>query len=193
MVTELTSAPMKKGTHPYKVFLWGAIGSIVMMFAGLTSAHIVKKGQANWLEFDLPSVFLLSTVAILLSSFTIQMALKKMKEQALNAFRGFISLTAIFGLVFMILQLQGFWALEANSIALIGPRSNSAASFLFVIVGLHLLHVLGGVMALIWVAAKSFSSKNKLNNILPVELVATYWHFVDILWIYLAIFLYWLG
>lgn len=192
MVTELTSNTEKKRMHPYKVFLLGGIGSIVMMFAGLTSAHIVKKGQANWLEFDLPTVFIASTVVILLSSFTIQMAVKKFKEQQMNTYRGFVSVTAILGVVFMILQAQGFLALEANSIALIGPRSNSAASFFFVIVGLHLLHVLGGVIALIAVSFKSIKAKNNPNS-LAIELIATYWHFVDILWIYLIIFLYWLG
>ncbi|MEY3208345.1 MAG: hypothetical protein RL064_376 [Bacteroidota bacterium] len=192
MVTELTSNTEKKRMHPYKVFLLGGIGSIVMMFAGLTSAHIVKKGQANWLEFDLPSVFIASTVVILLSSFTIQMALKKFKENQMTTYRGFLTVTAILGVVFMILQAQGFWALEANSIALIGPRSNSAASFFFVIVGLHLLHVLGGILALIGVTFSSFRAKNNENPI-AIELLSTYWHFVDILWIYLIIFLYWLG
>jgi len=193
MVTNFATSTEKSKTHPHKMYLWVGLGSIVMMFAGLTSAHIVKKGQANWLEFELPNLFIASTVAILLSSFTIQMALKKFKEQNSNGYRGFLSLTAILGVVFMILQIQGFMALNANSIALIGPKSNSAASFLFVIVGLHLLHVLGGVIALIGVSFGSFSAKNNMKNALPVELVATYWHFVDILWIYLIIFLYWLG
>ena len=192
MVTEI-STETKTKIHPHKMYLWAGLGSIVMMFAGLTSAHIVKKGQANWLEFELPNVFLFSTVAILLSSFTIQMAVKKFKEKEMNAYKGFIAVTAILGLVFITLQVQGFIALNANNVALIGPRSNSAASFLFVIVGMHLLHVLGGVLALLKVSLSSFSTKNKMDNALPVELVSTYWHFVDILWIYLIIFLYWFG
>ena len=164
-----------------------------MMFAGLTSAYIVKKSQANWLDFELPNVFLISTFVILLSSFTIQMAVKKAKEGLQNQYRGFLSVTAILGVVFMILQLQGFMALQTNNIALTGPRSNSAASFLFVITLLHLFHVLGGVLALIGVSFKSFSAKNNLENTLPVELLSTYWHFVDILWIYLFVFLHWIG
>ena len=183
----------KKKIHPYQFFLWGGLGSIVMMFAGLTSAYIVKKSQANWLEFELPNVFMVSTVVILLSSFTIQMAVKKQKEQNENQYRGFLAVTAILGLVFIILQIQGFRTLEGNSIALIGARSNSAASFLFVITGLHLLHVLGGVIALIWTSFRSFSSKNNINNDLPVKLVSNYWHFVDILWVYLFVFLRWVG
>ncbi len=183
----------KKKIHPYQYYLWGGLGSIVMMFAGLTSAYIVKKSQANWLDFELPNVFMASTVVILISSFTIQMAVKKQKEQNENQYRGFLSLTAILGLVFIILQIQGFKALEANSIALIGNRSNSAASFLFVITGLHLLHVLGGIVALIWISLKAVSSKNNIDNPMPVKLVSNYWHFVDILWVYLFVFLRWVG
>ena len=191
MATELLTE--KKKIHPYQFFLWAGLGSIVMMFAGLTSAYIVKKSQANWLEFELPNVFMMSTVVILISSFTIQMAVKKQKEQNENQYRGFLSLTAILGVIFIIMQIQGFLALEANSIALIGVRSNSAASFLFVITGLHLLHVLGGVIALIWISLKAFSAKNNINNDLPVKLISNYWHFVDILWVYLFVFLHWVG
>ncbi|MEN9701101.1 MAG: hypothetical protein RIR55_416 [Bacteroidota bacterium] len=183
----------KKKIHPYQFFLWGGLGSIVMMFAGLTSAYIVKKSQANWLEFELPNVFMISTVVILISSFTIQMAVKKQKELNENQYRGFLAVTAILGLVFIFLQIQGFRTLEGNSIALIGARSNSAASFLFVITGLHLLHVLGGVIALVWISFKAFSLKNDINNDLPVKLISNYWHFVDILWVYLFVFLHWVG
>jgi cytochrome c oxidase subunit 3 len=183
----------KKKSHPYQFYLWGGLGSIVMMFAGLTSAYIVKKGQANWLDFDLPNIFVVSTVVILLSSFTMQMAVKKSKEQNENQYRGFIAVTAIFGVLFILLQIQGFAQLEASNIALTGARSNSAASFLFVITGLHLLHVVGGVIALIWASLKAFSTKNNANNDLSIKLISNYWHFVDILWVYLFVFLHWVG
>jgi cytochrome c oxidase subunit 3 len=183
----------KKKIHPYQFFLWGGLGSIIMMFAGLTSAYVVKKSQANWLDFELPNVFIVSTVVILISSFTIQMAVKKFKEQNQNQYRGFLSVTAILGVVFIVLQIQGFQALEGNSIALIGARSNSAASFLFVITGLHILHVLGGIIALIWISLRAYSTKNNQNNDLPVKLISNYWHFVDILWVYLFVFLHWVG
>ncbi len=183
----------KKKIHPYQFFLWGGLGSIIMMFAGLTSAYVVKKSQANWLDFELPNVFIVSTVVILISSFTIQMAVKKFKEQNQNQYRGFLSVTAILGMVFIVLQIQGFQALEGNSIALIGARSNSAASFLFVITGLHILHVLGGIIALIWISLRAYSTKNNQNNDLPVKLISNYWHFVDILWVYLFVFLHWVG
>lgn len=183
----------QKKLHPYQILLWAGLGSIIMAFAGLTSAYIVKKSQANWLDFDLPKVFWVSTIVILLSSFTIQMAAKKAREGLVSQYQGFIALTAILGVTFMLLQVQGFMALEANNIALTGPRSNSAGSFFLVITGFHLLHVLGGVIALIWIALKAFSVKKDNNKTLSVGLASTYWHFVDILWIYLFVFLNWVG
>ena len=179
--------------HPYKMLLWVGLGSIVMMFAGLTSAYIVKKSQANWLEFELPKLFYISTLVILISSFTIQKAVKKAKAGELAQYRGFLSVTAILGLAFVILQVRGFQALEASNVALTGARSNSAGSFLLVITGLHLLHLVGGVIALVVISLRSASAKSSSNQVLPVELVATYWHFVDILWIYLFVFLNWVG
>ena len=183
----------KKKAHPYKFILWVALGSIIMLFAGLTSAYIVKKGQANWLDFELPVVFWYSTFVILLSSVTMQMALKKFKEREMGQYRGFITLTVILGLVFVVTKMMGFSALEANSISLTGPRSNSAGSFLLVIAGLHILHVLGGVIALAIIFLRAYVVKTKFYNALPVELASIYWHFVDILWIYLFVFLQFVG
>jgi cytochrome c oxidase subunit 3 len=188
-----TSLPEKKKLHQFQILLWVGLGSIIMAFAGLTSAYIVKKSQANWLDFDLPNVFWASTAIILVSSFTMQMAVKKYKEQQLNQYQGFMTLTAILGVVFLIMQYQGFMTLEANNIALTGPRSNSAGSFLLVITSFHMLHVLGGVVALVIVTFRAFSTKTKTYNALPVELASTYWHFVDILWIYLFVFFNWVG
>jgi cytochrome c oxidase subunit 3 len=179
--------------HPYKMLLRVGFGSIVMMFAGLTSAYIVKKSQANWLEFDLPNLFWFSTLVILVSSFTIQMAVKKVKAGEMAQYRGFLSVTAILGITFIILQLRGFQALELNNVALTGARSNSAGSFLLVIAGLHLLHLVGGVIAIAVISLKAMAAKSSTNQVLSVELVANYWHFVDILWIYLFVFLNWAG
>jgi cytochrome c oxidase subunit 3 len=92
------------------------------------------------------------------------------------------------GVVFITFQYLGFKDLELRGIALIGPQSNSASSFLFIITGLHMIHVLGGVIALIVTFFRSFWVQNSQTNVVPVQIVATYWHFVDILWIYLFIF-----
>ncbi len=182
-----------KRIHPHKFTLWVAMGSIVMMFAGLTSAYLVKQNQASWLEFDLPKVFWYSTAVILLSSVTIHLSMKAFKAREMSRYKTLITVTAILGVAFILLQYVGFRDLEARNIALVGPKSNSAASFLLVITGLHMLHVLGGVVALLVIFVRAYSVKQKHYNVLPIELAATYWHFVDILWIYLFVFYNWIG
>lgn len=182
-----------KRIHPHKFTLWVAMGSIIMMFAGLTSAYIVKKNQSSWLEFDLPVVFMYSTLVIIASSLTVHLAAKAFKAREMARYRTLITVTALLGVLFMGLQILGFMDLEARNIALTGAKSNSAASFLLVITGLHMLHVLGGVIALLVMFIRAYVSRVKNYSSLSIELVGTYWHFVDILWIYLFIFYNWIG
>ena len=172
--------------HPHKFTLWVGIGSILMMFAGLTSAYIVKRNQANWVTFDLPQSFWYSTAAILLSSVTIVLAERAFREREMSKYRRLMSVTVVLGVLFIALQVLGFWQLWSKGITL---QANVSYSFLYVIVGLHAAHVLGGIIALLLQFAKAFSKKTRNYNIVPVELMSTYWHFVDILWIYLLIFL----
>ncbi len=165
--------------------MWVAIGSIIMMFAGLTSAFIVKSNQANWNPVEIPKVFWLSTGAILLSSITVQMALRSFKQREMSQYRLLIGLTLLLGVVFVLLQWKGFQQLWAQNITF---RGAGAGQFLYVIFGLHALHVLGGVIALIVMFIRAFFGRIKLYSSIPVEVAATYWHFVDLLWIYLLIF-----
>jgi len=182
----------RKRIHPHKFTLWVAMGSIVMMFAGLTSAYIVRKSGANWLEFDFPPVFWTSTAVILCSSLTIHLALKSFRAREMRRYRMLVTITAILGVLFAILQYDGFSFLYDHGVQVFGAGSNPSASFLGVIIGLHAIHVLGGVIALLVVFFRAYSQKTKSYNALPIEIVGTYWHFVDILWIYLFIFLKWL-
>lgn len=178
-----------KKIHPYKFTLWVAMGSIVMMFAGLTSAYIVKRNQANWQGFDLPMIFTYSTIVILLSSVTVQLALKNFKQRNMAAYRQFIIVTAALGIAFIAMQWTGFEQLNARGIKLIGQGSNVSGSFLAVIAGLHILHVAGGVLALVLMLRKAFAGKSRNYSVVPVEVITQYWHFVDLLWIYLFAFL----
>jgi cytochrome c oxidase subunit 3 len=174
--------------HPQRFLMWAAIGSIVMMFAGLTSAYIVKKNQGNWLVIELPVLFWYSTAVIVASSVTMWLASAAVKAGKYATYKSLITLTCILGIVFVKLQWEGFKDLELRGFALIGPQSNSASSFLFIITGLHMLHVLGGVVALCILFFRAFWIKSSQLNIVPVQIIATYWHFVDILWIYLFVF-----
>jgi len=182
----------RKRIHPYKFMLWVAMGSIVMMFAGFTSAYIVRQSGANWLEFDLPPVFWVSTATILLSSLTMHLALKFFKAREMRNYRTLITITAILGVLFAVLQYVGFSYLYEHGVRLFGEGSNPSASFLGIIVGIHALHVLAGVIALLVIFLKAYSVRMKRYNVTAVEILSTYWHFVDILWIYLFIFLKWL-
>jgi len=176
----------RKKIHPHKFTLWVGIGSLLMMFAGLPIAYIFKRNQPNgqWLEF--PQLFWYSTVAIVLSSVTIFLAEKAFKQREMKKYRSLLSATVLLGVLFIVLQSLGFQQLWEKGITL---QASVSYSFLYVIVGLHAAHVLGGILALILLFAKAFSTKTRNYNSVPVELVSTYWHFVDILWIYLLVFL----
>ncbi|MDB5202305.1 MAG: heme-copper oxidase subunit [Ferruginibacter sp.] len=172
--------------HPHKFTLWVGIGSILMMFAGLTSAYIVKRNQANWVSFDLPLAFWYSTAVIIASSVTMWLALKAFRGRLMSRYRGMMLATLVLGIVFIFLQVMGFKQLWDNGITL---QANVSYSFLYVIVGIHAAHVIGGVITLIVMALKALNVKMRNYSSVPVELISTYWHFVDILWLYLLIFL----
>lgn len=182
------SGQQRKRLHPYKFSLWVAMASIVMMFAGFTSAYLVKSNDTNWLQFALPPVFWYSTVVILLSSLTIYLAEKSFKARDMARYRVLITLTAGLGILFVILQWLGFQYLQNHGVKLIGSGSNPSGSFLGVITGVHMLHVLGGVIVLIIMFLKAFNSRSKNYSSITIEVASTYWHFVDAIWIYLFIF-----
>ena len=105
---DIVSNQQRKRIHPHKFTLWVAIGSIVMMFAGLTSAFIVKSNQTNWVPVEIPKVFWISTAVIIISSLTVQMALRSFKQREMNQYRGLIGLTVLLGVAFIVLQWLGF-------------------------------------------------------------------------------------
>jgi len=175
----------RKKIHPHKFTLWVALGSIIMMFAGLTSAYVVKRDQPGWTTFSIPKAFWYSTAVILISSLTIQMALKAFKEREMQRYRNLLTTTAILGILFVILQWMGFRQIWNTGITF---KGSGGGQFLYIIAGLHAVHVLGGILALVVMFAKAFASKVRSYNSVPVELMSTYWHFVDLLWIYLLIF-----
>ena len=194
------SAKQSKKIHPHKFAMWVAMGSISMMFAGLTSAYIVRESQGNWRYYTLPQTFTLSTVAILLSSITFFFAIKSFKKREMPKFRWLMIATLFLGLGFGALQYAGFYQLyhqvqairmngeTLKQVATVRINGNPSESFLFIIAGLHLLHLLGGIIALLIVFYRAFRTRVKTYNATGLEIVAGYWHFVDILWLYLFVF-----
>lgn len=182
---EIVSTPQRNKIHPHKFTLWVAMASIIMMFAGLTSAYIVKSNQANWVVVDTPVYFWFSTIAIVLSSITILVAVRSFKQRDMRTYRGLLVTTTILGIVFVVLQWKGFEWMWANGVHFNGA---GAGQFLYIIVGLHALHVIGGIVALLITTGKAFFGASKNYNSVPVEVLSTYWHFVDFLWLYLLVF-----
>lgn len=176
--------------HPHKFALWVAIASIIMMFAGLTSAYLVKSGQPGWTEVKTPSIFWISTAVLLTSSVSIQSALRAIKQRAMKNYRLLLLLTLVLGLVFVVLQWAGFQWLWKNGVHFEG---SGEGQFLYIIFGLHALHVLGGIVALSVMLIRQYFGKFRSYNTTAASVMSTYWHFVDLLWIYLLVFFIVLG
>ena len=182
---EMVRSQQREKIHPHKFTLLVGIASILMMFAGLTSAYIVKSSQAGWEQVQTPAYFWYSTVAILLSSLTVQLAVRSFKQREMKQYRMLLGVTFLLGVLFIVLQFLGFsWMWEHG----VRFKGAGAGQFLYIIAGLHGLHVIGGIIALLITFMKAFFGKSKTYNSVPVEVLATYWHFVDGLWLYLLVF-----
>lgn len=190
ILKQYTDAPMgnggqRKKIHPYKFTLWVGIGSIIMMFAGFTSAYIVKREQPGWIGFSMPVLFWYSTAAILLSSITMQVAVRAFKSREMGRYRNMLLITTALGVLFIALQVAGYYQLNHMGVRVEGSGSGV---FFIIIFGLHALHVAGGIVALAVMVFRALSSTRRSYNVVPVEVTATYWHFVDLLWVYLFVF-----
>ncbi len=173
--------------HQYKFALWVGIASIIMMFAAFTSAYIVRRSAGNWFEFKLPDIFWFNTIVILLSSATIHFSYISFKKGNEKMYKLLLIATFLLGLAFIALQYQGWVAMDAIGATF---TINPSSSFIYVISGLHAAHVLGGIAAIItaMVHAYILPFKPTPRRQLRFELVVQYWHFVDILWVYLVVF-----
>ena len=175
--------------HPHKLLLWIAICSIVMMFAGWTSAMLVRKAQGNWLLFPMPIAFWFSTFVIISSSITMHLTLREFTKRNMVVFKRLLSTTVFLGVLFMVLQFVGYYQLYQSGIFLASNGEGISGSFIYVISGVHILHMLGGVIALvIMYFVINFRRKTKIYSSTGLEILSTYWHFVDVLWIYLFLF-----
>lgn len=180
-----TVATPKNKIHPHKFTLWVAIASMIMMFAGLTSAYIVKGSLPGWTPIILPKLFYFSTFVILISSVTIQLSVKYFKDRQRNKYQNFLIISFLLGTLFLVLQWISFTQLYEQGIKMEGA---GPGQFLYIIFGLHGLHIVGGMIALVVMLLKAFSAKVKTYSPVSIEILATYWHFVDFLWLYLFVF-----
>ena len=177
-----------KRIHPKKFALWIALVSATMMFTALTSAYIVRRSGGSWYNFEMPTSFLWSTATIILSSAVLHLAYKFYVKREHSTFKGLLIIGFALGLAFVCLQYLGWQDLISQDIRV---NLNPSSSFLYLITGLHVVHVIGGMGAL---GVVLIHARRKVHNTvtesrkLRLELVFTYWHFVDFLWIYLYLF-----
>ncbi len=186
---DLSEQPVKPmAMNPQKFMLWLGIASITMMFAGWTSGYLVQKAEGKWHEFELPSILMYSTAVLLVSSVFMHTALLAAKKDNFSLLKIAISITFVFGVAFLVMQVYGFSDLIAHKLYFAG--SDVAASWIYVFVGLHGLHVVSGLIVLLVSLVSAFKHSIHANKLNRIQLCATYWHFLDLLWLYLFIFLY---
>jgi cytochrome c oxidase subunit 3 len=170
-----------------KQLLWVGMGGITMFFAGLTSAYIVRKAEGGWLEFEMPSWFWASTVVIVLSSVLLIISKRQVKND--KTVFPYVCGAFILGLAFACFQVLGWNELKNQGVFLTGQGSNVAGSFLYVITLAHLLHLIGGLISLLVTSVKVKLGRFSSTNYLGIELSSIYWHFLDVLWLYLFFFM----
>lgn len=173
-----------------KPMLWVSMISMVMFFAGLTSAYVISMKREDWVTFDLPNAFYTSTILIVLSSITLILAQQFIKKEKRNVSLLLSVITLVLGIGFVWQQYVGFNQLKSIGLFFTGPESTVSTSFIIGITFLHVIHLLAGIIVLLVVIYNHFKYKYKPKDLLGFELGAIFWNFVDVLWIYLFFFFY---
>lgn len=183
---------IQSSANRYRIGMWVAMASILMMFTALTSAYIVRSGSStDWQPLAMPRVMWLSTALMLVSSLTLETARRKLKEEFLSAHRRWLLLSAALGIAFLLSQLFAWRQLVGQGIYI---SSNPHSSFFYLLTATHGVHLVGGLLALLFMALRARSSgANELaiaKGQAAADAMALYWHFLDVLWIYLFVLLF---
>ncbi|MEO0528552.1 MAG: cytochrome c oxidase subunit 3 [Bacteroidota bacterium] len=189
---DLTKGTEKeKNDRAKKMMLWFGIVSLLMGFAGWTSAYIVSSSREDWLrDLELPSSFFVSTAVLIMSSITYILAKRAIKSNNRKMCTTWLLVTLGLGIVFIVLQFNGFSQMVSQGYYFTGPTSNIKMSYVFLIAMVHIAHVVAGLISLVVVLYNQLQHKYSSEAFLGVELGATFWHFLDILWVYLIVFMY---
>ena len=183
-----------KNKRAKKMMLLFGMISMSMTFAGLTSAYVVSSSRSDWIDqIDLPFAFTVSTFLLLLSSGTFHMALKSIKGMLHKKAQSLLLMTLVLALTFIYFQFQGFGKIIEQGYYFTGAESSITTSYLYILVLLHLGHLIAGIIIVLFVLYNSFRKKYLQGNTLGFELAVTFWHFLDILWLYLFLFVSFYG
>lgn len=172
--------------NKWKFMVWLFIITIIMLFASQTSAYLVRRAEGNWVEFEIPQIFWVSTIVLIVSSISMHFALRAAKANKQAVLKLAVAITFVFGIAFLVMQYMGWQNLQQQGVFL---KGNPSGSFFYVFTGLHMAHLLLGLGILIATFIMAFRMKIDSKNTLLVELCATSWHFLDLLWVYLFVFL----
>jgi cytochrome c oxidase subunit 3 len=172
-----------------KPLLWIGMISMVMVFAALTSAYVVRMEKGDWMRFELPQMFYISTAVIMLSSVTMNWTLSSAKKNDFKNIKRAALLTLLLGIVFVVFQFKAWGVLVEQKVFFAGKYSNASGSFLYALTGLHMAHLAGGIISILVVWIKSLGQRYNSGDLLGIRLCAIFWHFLDLLWIYLFLFL----
>ena len=189
---DLTQGTAKeKNRRAKKMMLWFGIVSLIMGFAGWTSAYIVSSKREDWVsDLELPSAFFISTVIIILSSIAYFAAKKAVGKDNQKMGTIFLLITLALGITFISLQFVGFSQMLESGYYFTGPTSNIKMSYVFLLAAVHIAHVVAGLITLLVVLVQQLRKKYTPENMLGMELGATFWHFLDFIWVYLILFMY---
>jgi len=180
--------PWNSSPRRYYTGVTLGILSILMFFMALASAFIVRRGSSSndWVPVHIPTILWLNTAVLLFSSLTLELARKRLASADLSGFRRLWTVTTFLGLLFLAGQILAWRQLIREGIFV---ATNPGSSFFYVFTGLHGLHLLGGVGALMYVALRNFE-RAKMTRQVAAEIVGHYWHFMDALWVFLLALLY---
>ena len=174
-----------------RMMLWFAIVSLIMGFAGLTSAYVVSSKREDWLDnVQLPQAFVLSTIIIALSSLTFYVGRLQLKKGNKKQVDIMLWATLALGIAFIGVQFFGFSQMLGEGYYFTGPTSNIKMSYVFLIAFVHIVHVVAGLIALLVVIVNQLRGKYAAEERLGYELGETFWHFLGVLWLYLVLFMF---
>lgn len=186
---------MTKRREPMQFMLWLGIGGSVMVFTILLAIYLIRQTASDWKSTPLPQYFLISTAIILFSSLTLHVANMAFKKDRFGQYRLYMATTALLGTIFILLQFLGWKQLIDSGMT---ATNNISAAFVYVLSGLHIIHIACGIVALTWAFIDSLRHLSYIDsfvysvnppNQLKIKLITIYWHFVDVLWLYLFAFL----
>lgn len=183
---------LQSSANRYRIGMWVALASILMMFTALSSAYIVRAASSNdWQPLKMPRILLLSTALIILSSGTLEAARRKWKDTVNNAQRRWLLLTVVLGVGFLTSQLLAWRQLVRQGVYV---ASNPHSSFFYLLTAAHGVHLLGGLTALVYLTLRKRPSQEDQRAVVKsqggADAVTLYWHFMDFLWLYLFVLLF---